>query len=106
MVTLEQALESIKTGHIIYAPTYAEEVCDAFGVSFPQSLVQWFESDRYPMGATMFYGPEDGVWSLALARHVAQCFGVTSKAQGFIGRGSQAREYARLVAEYLENDGR
>ena len=49
----------------------------------------------------MLHGPEQGVWSLALSLHVAQCLGVADKAQGFLGRGSQAREYARLVAEKL-----
>ena len=97
----QEALEAIGTGHTIWSVDYAEEACKAFGVSFPRSLVRVFESDRHPLGVTMKHGPEDGVWSLTLARHVAECLGVSDKARGFLGRGSQAREYARVVAEKL-----
>ena len=97
----KEALAAISTGHAIYSVDYAREVCEAFVVSFPKSLVQVFESDRHPMGVTMYHGPEDGVWSLTLAAHVAECLRVKDKAHGYIGRGSQAREYARVVAEKL-----
>ena len=100
-MTIEQALEAISTGHAIYSVAGAEEMCEAFAVSCPKSLRQVFESDRNPLGVTMFHGPEEGVWSLTLAAHVAECLGVADKARGFLGRGSQAREYARLVAEKL-----
>lgn len=98
---IKEALEAIETGHAIWAPNYAEEVCKTFGVPFPKSLVQVFESDRHPLGVTMYHGPDDGVWSLHLAQHVADRLGVMDKARGFLGRGSQAREYARVVAEKL-----
>lgn len=96
-----EALEAISTGHTIWSVEYAEEVCTAFAVSFPKSLVQVWESDRHPLGVTMRYGPDQGVWSLPLAQHVAECLGVKDQARGFLGRGSQAREYARVVAEKL-----
>ena len=98
---IKEALEAISTGHTIYSVDYAREVCEAFKVSFPKSLVQVFESDRHPLGVTMYHGPEDGVWSLALSRHVAECLQVFDKAHGYLGRGSQAREYARVVREKL-----
>lgn len=98
---LKEALAAISTGHTIWSVSYAEEVCNTFAVSFPKSLIKVYENDRHPMGVHMLHGPEQGVWSLALSLHVAQCLGVADKAQGFLGRGSQAREYARLVAEKL-----
>ena len=98
---IKEALEAISTGHTIYSVDYAREVCEAFNVGFPKSLVQVYESDRHPMGVTMFHGPEDGVWSLTLAAHVAGRLGVKDKAHGYFGRGSQAREYARVVSEKL-----
>ena len=97
----QEALEALKTGHTIWGVDYAQQVCETFGVSFPQSLIQVYESDRNPMGVTMLHGPEDGVYSLDLACHIATCLGVADRAVGFIGRGSQAREYARVVAEKL-----
>ena len=101
MLSRKEALQSIETGHAIYAPSVAAEICEALGVSFPKSLVQVYESDGHPLGVTMYRGPAAGVWSLELSRHVAECLGVKEKARGFLGRGSQAREYARLVKEAL-----
>ena len=98
----EEALEAISDGHAIWSVEYAKQVCQAFGVSFPQSLVEVFESDRHHLGVTMYHGPAEGVWSLTLALHVATCLGVKDKARGFLGRGSQAREYARVVKAALE----
>lgn len=98
---IKEAIEAISTGHAIWAPEYAEEVCQTLRVSFPKSLIQVYESDRHPLGVTMYYGPEDGVWSLHLAQHVAQALKVAQNARGFLGRGSQAREYARVVSEKL-----
>ena len=98
---MQDAVKAISTGHAIYSVEAAQEVCLAFGVPFSKALVKVYESDRYPLGVTMFYGPDDGVWSLSLAAHVAECLGVRDKARGFLGRGSQAHEYARVVAEKL-----
>ena len=98
---LREALERLETGHAIWSVEGAEEIAAALGVSCPKSLVQVYESDRNPLGVTMYHGPEKGVWSLALSRHVAECLGVAENARGFLGRGSQAREYARLVREKL-----
>ena len=97
----QEALEAISTGHAIYSVGTAEEVCRAFGVSFPKSLVQVYESARDPLGVTMLHGPDQGVWSLSLARHVASALGVLEEARGFTGRGSQAREYSRVVGVKL-----
>lgn len=95
----QEALEAISTGHAIWSVEYAERVCKHFGVSFLKSLVKVYESDRLPLGVTMYYGPDDGVWSLDLAWHVAMCLGVANKARRFFGRGTQARELARVIEE-------
>ena len=100
-MNIKEALEAISEGHIIWRVGYAEEVCVALGVGFSENLVQVYESDLHPLGVTMRYGPDQGVWSLDLARHVAERLGVKNQARGFLGRGSQAREYARVVAEKL-----
>ena len=98
---IKEALETISDGHAIWRVGYAEEVCAALGVGFSEDLVQVYESDRHPLGVTMLHGPDRGVWSLDLARHVAERLGVEGQAREFRGRGSQAREYARVVAEKL-----
>ena len=94
-----EALEYLD-GHTVWEPATAEEVCKAFGVSFPKTLVRFFRNEAHPMG---YHGQEmDGVYGLELAAHVASCLGVKDTAQGFIGRGSQAREYARVIAKKLD----
>ena len=97
----KEALEAISTGRVIWAVDYAKEVCRAFGVAFTKTLAQVYESDRHPLGVTMYHGPDEGVWSLHLATHVALQLGAYDDARSFHGRGSQAREYARVVAEKL-----
>mgnify|MGYP001597727949 CR=1 FL=1 len=96
-MSVQEAIEAISTGHVIYSVEWAERVASAFGVTLPKSLIKVYESERHPMGLTMYNGPEKGVWSLDMARHVAICLGVEDKTRGFIGRGSQAQEYARAA---------
>lgn len=100
-MTTGEALAAISSGHAIYTVAGAQEMCTALSVPWNPELVQVYESERHPMGVQMFNGPSDGVWSLGLARHCATALGVESKAQTFHGRGSQAREYARVVGEAL-----
>ena len=102
MVTRKEAIEAISDGHTIYAPDYAREVCVALGVPFDENLVKVFESERHPLGVTMFHGPEKAVWSLTLSSYVAARMGVGEQARTFHGRGSQAREFARVVREHLD----
>ena len=103
MATVQEALEILKDGHTIWSVDFAKEVCAVLGVAFDKDLVQVYESDRHTMGITMLHGPEQGVYSLHLSQHVADKLGVSDKARGFIGRGSQAREYAKVVAEKLSS---
>ena len=101
MVTTGEALEVISGGRAIYTPEFAQRVCDALGVEWDAELVQVYETDILPLGVRMKHGPADGVLSLELARYIAEQLGVQDKAQRFLGRGSQAREYARVVTEAL-----
>ena len=103
-MTKEDALKCLESGHAIWSVKGAEEIAEALGVSCPRSLVLFYESERHPLGVTMYHGPGQGVWSLDLSRHVATALGVADKARGFLGRGSQAQEYARLVRERLEEE--
>lgn len=105
---IQEALEAISTGHAIYSVEGAEEICRAFGVKSPREggIVQVYESDRHPLGVTMYHGPEEGVWSLHLAQHVAECLGVADKARSFFGRGSQAQEFARVVGDAVAGGDR
>ena len=104
---IKEAINALNDGHTIWKVGYAKRVCKALGVPFNEkALVESFHSDWTPdnfKGLRMTDGYEGslGVYSLNLSHYVAEQLGVDQKAQGFIGRGSQAREYARVVAEKL-----
>lgn len=97
---IKEALTIIGEGHIVWKTEYAREVCKAFGVSFPESLIQPFKNEPHALG---YHGEgADGVYSLTLSHHVAKSLGVEHLAYHFSGRGSQAQEYARVVEEKLK----
>lgn len=103
-MTKGEAIEAIKDGHTIYSPEFAKQVCETLGVVFsPKELVKPYHSESHPLGVHMLEGHEgdEGVWSLSLSLYIATKLGVKDKATGFLGRGSQAREYARVIAEKL-----
>ena len=97
----KEALEAISTGNTIWETEYAREVCQTLGVAFKETLVQDYGSHSFRLGYTMFRGPPKAVYSLDLAAHVTRELGVIGYVIGFHGRDSQAREYARVVAEKL-----
>ena len=102
---IEEALSAIESGHTIWTPEYAQTVCESLGIPFSPKLVQRFYSEPEDYkGARMKEGCEgaEGVYSLDLSAYCAEQFGVIKEAQSFFGRGSQAREYARLVRAELE----
>lgn len=104
---LKEALEILAAGHSILVPDAAEEVCRVIGVPFDRDrLVRRYSSDPpgTHKGLTMARGMEgsEGVHSLILSGYVAEALGVLDQAQERFGRGSQAREYARVVAEKLK----
>ena len=99
-MTKDEALEHIANGHTAWTVTAAREICAALGVSWDgHNLVERCFTDPHPLGCKMRPGHEGalGVNSLALSRYVAERLGVAGSAQDFLGRGSQAREYARLI---------
>jgi len=108
-VKVEEALSAIESGHTIWTPEYAQMVCESLGIPFSPKLVQRFYSEPEDYkGARMKEGCEGakGVFSLDLSAYCAEQFRVVEKAQSFFGRGSQAREYARLVRAELERQGK
>lgn len=104
---IKEAINALQSGHTIWKVGYAKRVCKALGVPFNEKeLVERFHSDWSPdnyKGLRMNDGYEGslGVYSLNLSYYVAKQLKVDKEARGFIGRGSQAREYARVVAEKL-----
>ena len=103
-----EALNALEDGHTIWNPKYAQRVCTALGIPFNEDLVHKYHSDGDFKGLTMYPGQEgtDGVYSLNLSSNIARQFGIHDKARLFNGRGSQAREYARVIREELERQGR
>lgn len=103
-----EALNVLENGHTIWTPKYAQRVCEALGIPFNESLVKPFYSDNDFKGLTMRVGMEGatGVYSLTLSEYCANQFKLANKATSFFGRGSQAREYARLVRQELEKQGK
>lgn len=103
-----EALNVISDGHTIWRPEYAQRVCEALGLPFDEELVERFYSENHWKGAHMREGQEGslGVYSLTLSQHCAEELGVFKQAASFFGRGSQAREYARLVRQELERQGK
>jgi hypothetical protein len=103
-----EALNAIEDGHAIWKPEYAQRVCTALSIPFDEELVQRFYSENHYLGAHMKDGCEGakGVNGLSLSAYCAKQFGVFKRATSFFGRGSQAREYARLVRQELEEQGK
>ena len=99
----KQALEYLEDGHAIWKPDAAREICEAVGVRYNPTLEHPYTTEAHPMGVKMRPGQEGqkGVWGLTLAHYAATQLGVVDKARAFIGRGSQAREYARVIGEAL-----
>ena len=102
---IKEALNVLNDGHTIWKATHAKRVCKALEISFSEELIE-----KYYSGNGFFIKPEaegtEGVDSLALSEYVAEQFKVRKLAKLFIGSGSQAREYARLVREKLAKQGK
>ncbi len=105
---ITEALNVISDGHTIWKAGYAKRVCKALEVPFDGELVEQFYSETHFKGAHMKPGQEGslGVYSLNLSSHIAEQFGVFEEAAKYFGRGRQAREYARLVREKLQAQGK
>ena len=101
-LTKEEALERLGDGHAIWSVEGAQKICKVVGVEFDPSLVRQFYSDHSdPKGARMYEEGSMGVYSLGLSAYIARQLGVEHKARSFFGRGSQAREYARLIRDAI-----
>ncbi len=98
---IKEALNALEDGHTIWKVAYAKRVCKALGIPFNDELIETYYS-----GNGLYINPESkgtrGVDGLALSQYAAEHFHLDTKVRQFIGQGSQAREYARLVREALE----
>ena len=100
---INEALNVLNDGHTIWKVGHAKRVCEALGVPFSDNLVERFYTEEHYKGAKMLEGEEGslGVYALSLSEYVAEQLSVSKQARQFYGRGSQAREYARVVREKL-----
>ncbi len=106
---INEALNALNDGHSIWKVGYARRVCEALHIPFMErELVQRFHSDwslgNYK-GLAMKDGHEGslGIDSGDLSYYAAKQFGVADRAEQKIGRGSQARAYAKVVREAIES---
>jgi hypothetical protein len=102
---IKEALNALNDGHTIWKVGYAKRVCEAFGIPFDEEELVWefHRKDGY-----ILKDEKDclGVDGENLSNYVAKQLGVEKKAKSFIGCGSQAREYARVIREELKRSGK
>ena len=100
---ITEALNALDKGHTIWMVGYAKRVCKALAIPFDNELIETWHS-----GGGLFIREEGslGVDGLSLSQYVAEQFKVSQKAKSFIGQGSQSREYARLVRDELQRQGK
>ena len=106
---LEEAVDLLSSGHALWEPQNAFQICKALNVPFPKHLLQhWYSDWSDPKGMHMNEGHEGslGMWSLALSAYVAEELGVKDLAGSYIGRGFQAQAYAREVKKLLVEQGK
>ena len=106
-MVLSEALELLSDGHSVLSEEGARQVCGVFGVSFPDTLVMWWEDvegayDRYGF-VPVEDGPGSGVACLDLSYHVASALGLGAPGSAYSGRGFQARANSRAIAEAFED---
>ena len=106
---INEALNALNNGHSIWKVGYARRICKALNIPFMErELVQRFCSDWTPenyKGLTMKEEHEGslGVDSGDLSYYAARQFGIANRAESKLGRGSQARAYAKVVREAVES---
>ncbi len=108
-----KALAALSEGHAMWNVEHAIEVCEALGVEFEGCPIEKWEGqadanpDNHPKGLWLDEDkPGRGVNSLSLSAHVARQMYVMEGSRSFFGRGTQAREYAKLVREKLKKEGK
>ena len=96
---INEALNALEDGHTIWKVSYAKRVCEALGIPFSEELIEeWFSGN----GTYIKEEGSLGVDSLALSQYASEHFHLDTPPRSYIGKGSQAREYARLVREALQ----
>jgi len=102
MIDRDEALRAIADGHAIYKMDYAKEVLEALDVSWKDTYAtHWFNEPDVIKGAQI--APENegflGTSALGLGDIALDHYDLKSK--GMLGRGSQGRENAKTLREYL-----
>ena len=101
---IKEALNALNDGHTIWKIGYAKRVCKAFGIPFDTEELVWefHRKDGY-------FLEEDGslgVDGLNLSEYVARQLNVFDQAKSYLGCGTQAREYAKVVRNKLTQEGK
>jgi len=93
-----EALEALTDGHTVWKSEFAEQVCAVLGVPWSEELVETFNYE----GGKGYLGNDGdiGVYGLSLGYHIVKHLDLEYR--DFFGRGSQAREYSRVIREKLQ----
>lgn len=105
-MTKEEAIKYLTDGHSEWTVECAQEICTAFGLEFPDDLIDRWEDqadvnpDSHPKGLWLEEDkPGEGVYSLALSNYVVKSLGL--EVMGYIGRGFQAQANAGAIRKHL-----
>ena len=106
-MTIREVLEYIAEGHSLWSVDLAKEICKTLNVPFKNRLIITWNSQKDANPTNDFKGlwlnedkPGQGVASDRLSSYVVNY--LCLKPKSFFGRGSQARENARVLKEYLK----
>jgi len=106
-MTKEESLEYLSEGHDMWSVEIAKEICESIGVPFKDILIMRWTGQKDanpnndPKGLWLNEDkPGEGVPSFRLSNYVANYLDLV--AHDFFGRGSQARENARVIREHLK----
>ena len=92
-------LDILSNGHSILKESYALKVCMDFNIPFlAEKLIRQHEGSTTRFDT--WNGKIQGVWDLDLLAYIANHLGIKNVA-AYIGRGAQARAYARAIKEHL-----
>jgi len=105
-MTKQEAIEYVSEGHSMWTVEGAKEVVKAFGLELPEGLITKWKGQKdanpnnNPKGLWLNEDkPGEGVGSIELSNWIVGKFHL--KTREFFGRGSQARENARVLKEHL-----
>lgn len=104
-ISKKDAIDRLSDGHAIWSVQGAKTICEALGIEYNDKLEEVFHNQPgVYKGAEIPPEKEGnkGIDDLRLAGYIASKLGISDKVGGFLGRGFQAREYARVIDEYFK----